>query len=171
MEIENLLSQKKDEILTKWFDLVIKTYPEETAKFFIRKKNRFSNPVGSTIYSGLKGLVAELFEGMDQDKLKSFLDPIVRTRAVQDFSPSDAAAFPLSLKTVIRKMVAKDIKSDPNLASALLEFETRIDTLCLLSFDIYSACREKIYELKENDVRNRTFSAFKRANLIQEDHG
>jgi len=35
-------------------------------------------------------------------------------------------------------------------------------------FDIYMMCREKIYELKANEVRNRTYRAFKRANLITE---
>jgi hypothetical protein len=33
------------------------------------------------------------------------------------------------------------------------------------------ACREKIYELKANETRNRTFKAFERAGLIKKDPG
>jgi hypothetical protein len=50
----------------------------------------------------------------------------------------------------------------------LLLFESKIDDLALLSFDIYMKCREKIYELKSNEVRNMTFRLLQRANLICE---
>jgi len=48
----------------------------------------------------------------------------------------------------------------------LLEFESKIDQLCLLAFDLYMDCKEKIYELSANETRNRTFRAFERAGLI-----
>ena len=103
--------------------------------------------------------------GMDHEVLKSFIDPIIRMRAVQGFSPSEAVSFIFSLKAVIRKMYAKKIQED-EFARALLAFESKIDTLSLISFDIYNACREKIYDIKANEVRNRAYRAFKRANLV-----
>ncbi len=166
MKLENLLDPKKDVILKKWFDLVMKTYPEDTAKFFIRKKDAFANPVGSTVYQGLKALLQELVGGMDHQTLKSFLDPIVRIRAVQGFSPSDALSFIFSLKTIIRDLFAEEIRINPDFARALLAFETDIDTLSLIAFDRYSACREKIYELKANEVGHRAIRALKKAKLV-----
>ena len=116
------LSQKKEVILKKWFDQVINTYPEDASKVFGRKKDPFSNPVGSTIYKGLEAILLELFGGMDQDALKSFLDPIVRMRAVQSFSPSDAVSFVFGLKSIIRDELAKDLPADA--ASSALSAHT-----------------------------------------------
>ncbi len=165
MQLENRLSQKKEEILKKWFNQVINTYPEETAKVFGHKKDPFANPVGSTIYKGLEAILLELFGGMDHDALKSFLDPIVRMRAIQTFSPSDALSFVFDLKSIIRDELAKDLPDD-NTSSALWAVDAKIDRLILIAFDIHAACREKIYELKTNEMRRTTFQALERANLI-----
>jgi hypothetical protein len=102
---------------------------------------------------------------MDQEVVKSKLDSIIRMRAVQGFSPSEALNFIFALKTIIRKTIAKEIRDD-RLEPDLLVFESKIDVLCLMSFDIYNACREKIYDMKANEVRNRTYRAFERANLV-----
>ena len=167
MQLENLLVQKKDVILKKWFDLVIETYPDDTSSFYKRQKDRFANPVGTTILPALEAVLEELFHGMDRETLKSFLDPIIRIRAVQGFSPSQAIAFIFSLKSVIREVFAKEIHK-VEFAAALLSFESKIDTLGLISFNVYMACREKIYELKANETKNRVFRAFERANLIKD---
>ena len=167
MQLENLLVQKKDVILKKWFDLVIETYPDDTSNFYKRQKDRFANPVGMTILPALEAVLEELFHGMDRETLKSFLDPIIRIRAVQGFSPSQAIAFIFSLKSVIREIFAKEIHN-VEFAAALLSFESKIDTLGLISFNVYMECREKIYELKANETKNRVFRAFERANLIKE---
>ena len=167
MQLEKRLSQKKDTILKKWFDQVIKTYPEETSKFFGRRRDKFSNPVGSTVFHGLEAILQELVQGMNHETLKSFLDPIVRIRAVQNFSPSEAVSFVFDLKPVVRECFAKDMPEGEDV-NALLEFESKIDTLSLIAFDIYAACREKISELKTSEMRRTTFQALERANLITE---
>ena len=46
--------------------------------------------------------------------------------------------------------------------------DVKIDRLLLLAFDIYMECREKIYDLKANEEKNKVFKAFKRAGLISE---
>ena len=165
MQLKTRLSQKKDTILKKWFDQVMKTYPEEASIFFGRRSGSFSNPVGSTVFHGLEEILQALLQGMDPDSLKSFLDPIVRIRAVQNFSPSEAVSFVFDLKSVVRECFAKDM---PEAAEAVLEFESKIDTLGLMACDISAACREKINELKTSEMRRTTFQALERANLITE---
>ena len=167
MQLENLLIQKKDVLLKEWFNQVVETYPEETLKFFKKLKDDFSNPVGTNIYRGLEAILQELFQGMDHETLKSFLDPIIRIRAVQGFTPSEAVSFIFDLKSVIRRAMSKEILSKQS--EELLAFESKIDVVGLISFDIYMSCREKIYELKANEIKNRTFRALKKANLITED--
>ena len=169
MGLENLLAQKRREILKTWFGLVIKSYPEETGAFFKQNKDHFANPVGSTIKRGLEAILKELFQEMDPDHetLIPIMDPIIRIRAIQDFKPSEAVSFIFSLKPIIRKIAEKTF-GDENVEQELHVLDSKIDNLGLLGFDIYMACREKIYDLKANEVRNRTYRAFKRANLISE---
>jgi len=171
MQLENRLSQKKEAILKKWFDQVIKTYPEDTSKFFGRKKDPFSNPVGTTIFKGLEAILGGLFEGMDHEVLKSFLDPIVRMRAVQGFSPSDSVSFILGLKSIIRSIIRDELSNEMScseISEVYVAVDSKIDALSLMAFDIYMACREKIYELKANEMKRTTFRALERAKLIVE---
>jgi len=167
MRLENFLEQKKAAILKKWFDLIIQTYPADTSKFLKNQKDPFNNPVGGTFSRGLEALLDELLKGMDKETLVSFLDPMIRIRAVQDFSPSQAVGFVFFLKTVVREAMRKEIKESLYI-DELLQFETKVDTLGMIAFNIYMECREKLYTLRANEVRNRTFAAFERAGLVSE---
>ncbi|MCF8070266.1 MAG: RsbRD N-terminal domain-containing protein [Desulfobacterales bacterium] len=167
MKLGNILSQKKSTIVKKWFDSVAKTYAEDTAKFLKNQADPFANPVGGSLSTGLEALMDELIQGMHRETIVSFLDPIIRIRAVQAFTPSKATAFIFKLKQVIRQSIAGELK-EKEIADELLTFEIKIDELALIAFDIYVECREKIYELQANEMKNRTYSAFKRANLVSE---
>jgi hypothetical protein len=57
---------------------------------------------------------------------------------------------------------------EKRLYEELLALESRIDALSLQSFDIFMKCREKIYDLKATELRDRTIRALKRANLVSE---
>ncbi|MBW2145835.1 MAG: RsbRD N-terminal domain-containing protein [Deltaproteobacteria bacterium] len=168
MKLENLLSQKKSIVLKKWFYLILETYPADTSRFLKKEKNPFANPVGHTISKEMEALYEELIRGMDYDKVSPFLDNIIRIRAIQNFSPSRAIAFVFLLKKVIRDELGKEIKEN-RLFEKLVEFESRVDELALLSFDIYMKCREKLYEIRANEVRNRSFRLLERANLVLQD--
>lgn len=167
MGLENLLEKKKTAIIKDWFEVVANSYATDTAAFIKSQKDPFANPVGSTILNGLKKLFDELLLQMDHNEIKSCLDPLVRIRAVQDFSPSQATAFILSLKKVIIRNLQKELR-DIQIFNEFLQFESKIDTLSLIAFDIYVECREKIYELKVTTERNKIYSAFARAGLIDE---
>ncbi|MDI6775765.1 MAG: RsbRD N-terminal domain-containing protein [Syntrophales bacterium] len=165
MGLKNLLIQKKAVILKRWCDMILETYPPDAAEFFKQEGSRFANPVGYTILREIESLYGELLEGVDADKISPFLDRIIRIRAIQDFSPSEAVAFVYFLKKVIREELAGEIH-ERRFYEDLLKFDSRIDELALLAFDTYMQCREKIYEIRVDEVRNRVFSLLKRANLI-----
>ena len=166
-DLEKFIARKKTTILKKWFDIVIQSYEPDTAKFLINQKDPFANPVGSNTLKGLQGLLDQLTKDLDRKAVRSFLDPIVRIRAVQAFTPSQATAFILSLKQVLREMLGIKLQ-DPQMARAFMDFESKIDRLCLMAFDIYVECKKKIYQISANETRNRTFRAFERAGLISE---
>jgi len=164
--LEKLLEKNKAAITKKWFNLATQTYAFDTAEFLKSKTDPFANPVGSTMMTGLDGILDRLIHNMDPQTLNSHLDSIIRIRAVQDFSPSQATAFILSLKKVLREYYAKELQ-DSGLAAEFIELEFKIDQICLMAFDIYMQCREKVYQISANETRNRTFRAFERAGLIK----
>lgn len=166
MEIDHLLLGKKQVIIKKWFDLILETYPSETAKFLNVQKNRFGNPVGHAIAGGVEGLFEELLHGMDREKIALFLDNIIRVRALQDFTPSQAIGFVFILKKVIREEFESEIR-ERGLYEELMTFESRIDDLAGTSFDIYMKCREKLYEIKVREAKKLTNRILQRANIIE----
>ncbi len=167
MGLVNQLAKMKSAIVKEWFDLVAKSYAPDTAQFIKNNKDPFANPVGGNISAGLEGLFDQLLSGLDREAVRSHLDRIVRIRAVQNFTPSQAIAFIPALKTIIRNHLKKDL-SDSRTANALLEFESNIDSLSLFAFDIYMECREKLFDLKANVERTKIYAAFERAGLIDE---
>lgn len=166
--LEHLLSQKRAAILNRWFQLILETYPADTSRFLKQKKDRFANPVGYTISQEIEALYEELLQGMNSDKLAACLDNIIRIRSVQDFPPSQAIAFIFLLKKAIREELASETEGNQVLEE-LLKFESRIDKLALLALDIYMKCREKVYEIRINEVkveRERVLKLLERTNLM-----
>ncbi len=166
MGLERLLKERKAVIVKRWFECAIQAYPPDTADFIKGRTDPFANPVGSTTFKGIEGLFEQLLGDMNRDHLRSLLDPVIRIRAVQAFTPSQATAFVLSLKTVLRDNLGKHLR-DPEMADDLSALEARIDTLCLMAFDIYQECRETIYRIQANEIKNRTYRAFQRAGLLK----
>ncbi|GAB4421966.1 MAG: RsbRD N-terminal domain-containing protein [Thermodesulfovibrionales bacterium] len=162
MELKDFLSEKKAAILKKWFDVIVETYPSETASFLKRQKNQFTNPVGHTILQGMDGLLEGLINGTDSERVSSYLDNVIRIRAIQDFTPSQAIAFIFGLKKIIREELEG---INGHLSDEVSGFDSRIDVLALMAFDIYMKCREEIYEIRANEVKNNMFMLLQRANL------
>lgn len=168
MDLEKLYADRKTAILNKWFDLTIETYPEETARFLKNKKNRFANPVGYILSQEIEPVLDGLFKGVDLETLRPFLENIIRIRAVQDLSASQALAFIFLLKQVFRDELEQEIQ-ESRVGRDLLALESRIDAVALLAFDIFMKCREKIYDLKANEINNRTVRLLRRAKLVVEE--
>jgi len=165
--LKNILSDKRSSLIKKWREVIVDTYPSETQRFIRKEKDPFANPVGNIISKDVKTLYDELIKGEDDDKITLCLENIIRIRSIQDFKPSQAIGFVLQLKKLVREML--ESKAPINgLSGELQAFENRIDDIALLAFDIYSQCRQKIYEIRVNEVKNQLGSLLKRANLTFE---
>jgi hypothetical protein len=66
---------------------------------------------------------------------------------------------------VIREELAENI-GESRISQDLWKLEEKIDAMGLLSLDIYMKCREKLYELRVNEVKNRVGRLIERANMI-----
>jgi hypothetical protein len=166
MALMTFLAQKQSTIVNRWFDLVMETYPLETARLFKKETNRFANPVGSTTLEGLKEVFAVLLKGFDAQQLTPALDKIIRIRAIQDFTPAVALRFGVDLKSIVREELAEPIAAGQVTADELHQLDQTADQLLLLAFNIYMQCREELYELRVREVRNQSARLLQRANIL-----
>ena len=155
MDLYSLLSERILRIQKSWFDILSHSYPDQTAKFLVSKTDRFANPVGHVFRKNSEAILDHLLKRSKASVFRPLLEEIVRIRAVQEFTPSQATGFIFLLKTAIRKEL-KNSLSDPDLFCQLLEFESKIDGLALIAFDCYLECREKVYEIRATELRGRT---------------
>jgi len=163
--LAELLRQKHDIILNKWFELTIETYPADTSKFLKNQKDQFQNPVGHTVRKETKALFDALLEGAEPEALAATIDNLVRIRVVQEISAAQGVAFVFLLKSAVRETLAADL-SDNALLQELLEFESRIDGLALAVFDHYVDCIEKIYEIRAREHRMRSAKLVEQVNKL-----
>ena len=166
-KIASLIADHKKAIVKQWIESTIRTYPAETAPFFLREKDRFANPVAALISKSLESVIESLISQASDDELAECLDSAIRTRAIQDFTPSQAVVFIFLLKQIVRDVVGAGDKKD----EFFKELDQKVDELALIGFDRYMACREKIFELRAYEARNRTFKAFERAGLVKDAAG
>ncbi len=164
--IGDSLLKKKETVLDKWRKAIIASYSPDASLFLRNQKNQFANPVGFTIEKETAEIVQTLFDGGDIETLAISLDRLIRIRSVQDFTPSQATLFLFQLKRIIREETTVESAEDYQKMAAL---EERIDSLALLAFDIYSRCREQIYDLRLKEIKARAFRIMKDSDLISLD--
>lgn len=107
---------------------------------------------------------------VDQNRIENALDPVIRIRAVQNFSASQAVAFVFELKTIV-KSVLGDTDGAQNGADGFAEsldesFDHKVDLVALAAFNRFMKCRENIFLLKATEAKRRIHSAFERAGLV-----
>ena len=160
MSVEELLLQHKKIVLQTWLDLLLSTYPPETVRMFKKESDQFANPVGHTFSSALGEILEEFLHANSPEKLAPLLDKVIRIRAVQEFSPSQALAFIFSLKKIAAEIQAEATRDET------AAFEARVDELGLLAFDVYMRCRENLFEVRIKEIRDRTYRLLQRAEII-----
>ena len=151
MELTEALANKKKEILTLWIERTLDSYA--SPGFFKNSKDPFANPVGSNISAGLTALFELLVAKAEIQAFASPLDQVVRIRAVQDFTPAQALAPFLELKWVVKQVFSGDKKTQP-LLQALDGLDCEIDRMALTAFNVYSECREQLYQNRIRELKS-----------------
>ncbi len=165
MELINLLKKKRSSILERWFQLIIQSYPPDTVKFLKKTKDQFANPVGHTISREIGSIFDSLCGQTASGEVSEFLERVIKIRAIQDFAPSQSIAFVFLLKQVIREKLGEEIEKGP-LSDGLSLLDKKIDGLGLMAFDIYMKSREKLYEMRIKEARDRSSRLLERAEIM-----
>ena len=169
MKLETLLSEKKIKITKHWFNSILETYPSDTQRFLKSRKDQFANPVGSKLEEGTEKLFNELLKDHEIDKeiVSPILEDIVRIRATQDFTPSQAVSFIFLLKQSVREHLKKEM-NEKHLIEDILRFESKVDNLALMAFDIHMKYRERLYKISANHAKNQVSGLLRQAGLVCE---
>lgn len=171
MNLKSILSEKKDSILKNWFDAILNTYHPDSASFLKNQKDQFLNPIGSSFSRSMERILEELLsDEFGNDKVEKYLEDIIKILALQGIAPSQSLSFIQELKDIVRTELKTEVING-RFSDEFTVFEKKIDSLLMLSFDIYMKYREKIYDLRANDLRNMTSKLVERANRIFEIYG
>lgn len=134
--------------MDQWLARTLGTYPFLTSRYLLEEKDRFRNPVGHALREALPTLVDELLGGMSLDRITPALDQIVKMRAVQGFTASQAVGFVLALRDVLRHESPEDLT---------LAVEQRIDQMTLLAFDLFVKCWETMEHIRASEARRGVY--------------
>ena len=151
MKLPEILQDKKNKILSVWIDKTLDSYI--SPGFFKKSRDTIANPVGSNIRDGLTTVFELLVQGEALEKIVPSLEKIIRIRAVQEFTPSQAVAPFLELKWVIRQILSEDAKTRA-LMQDMDSIDCEIERIALAAFDIYVNCREDIYKVRMKEVKS-----------------
>ncbi len=165
---EAYLKERQRDLSERWFNRAMDTYPADSAKFFKSNKDPFTNPVGNTLKRSIGLVCAEVIKKkMDSKALQEALEPIVRIRAVQEFSAAGALSFFLEIKPIIRESLAER-RGEKGIDQYLAIIESNTDNLMLMAFDSYMKCRQKVYLLRINQAKESVKQLLIKKGLISE---
>jgi hypothetical protein len=152
--LDELIQSRKEAILRRWLDDALASYAKDAAAAFKKQKDRFANPVGASLREGTRGILDALTGGSGPEEANQPLEEIVKVRAVQEFSPSEAVGFVFGLKAAVRAELGEEVE-DRRLAPQWAEFQGRVDRTALAAFDIFVKFRERVCDLRVAEVKRR----------------
>jgi hypothetical protein len=158
----NLGRQDRTEITSRWYDSIVDRYPVETANFLRSQSDPFANPVGAALRDELGPIVDAILDQQDPSDVESSLDRVIRVRALQEMSPAEAVGCLLDLKRVFSEVVGDASEADKS------SFDRGVDMMLLAAFNVYSRCREQVYDIRVNEIRNRSLKVMERLNSWRE---
>lgn len=165
MGLTDSIATRAGELSHKWAELILGTYPEQTQAVWRTNHDPFTNPVGAAIKNATDQLIPLLLTWNDAEAVANSLEQLVKIRAVQDFAPSRALSFVFLLKKLLRQefMTRKSTRDE---LEELLRFETRVDNLAVIAFDLYVAARDQIARMRVEEVKRAHANLVRRINSL-----
>ncbi len=168
MALDDQLAARRASIAKRWLDETLRTYDPQTATHLLRERDQFANPVGHALTTGTQAVVDGLVTGKEPAELAPALRELLRIRSVQTFTAAQAVGFILLLKGAVRKELDSDLRAS-GVADGLARFDARVDQLLLVGFDLYSSYRERMYEVRVNDIKRRVSGLMRRLGMNLDD--
>lgn len=155
MRLFDFLRDNKGDIQEAWVNRVLDSYAGDAATIFKRETDRFANPVGYAARHSLTAIYSQLFDHDTPqfERVRETLEDFVKIRAVQDFTPAAAVNFVYDLKEVVRRATDKERQLTVDDAD-WRAFHDTLDRVALQVFDLYMACRERLYQARLHEYKS-----------------
>ena len=132
--------------MNQWFQRILNEYEEKTALFLKGQKDRFANPVAYALREAMEEIFQALMEDRSIDR--PTLEYAVKIKAVQESDPAKGIGFIHFLKQVIRDAPAGSIPE-----KELADFDSRIDGIAGIAWEMFIDSRQKIAEMSSTSNR------------------
>lgn len=152
MTLAEVLEQKRSLIQAMWTEAVIVSYPSESAKFIVENKNKFTNPLGYTLENSINTICCNYLDTANVRECEQAIEALIRLRAVQDFTPSKAIGIMFDFKAIVLSEI-RDMVESKDKFNEYLSIEKQIDRMTEYALNFYIECRERVNEIKANEVR------------------
>jgi len=146
------IAEKRESVLKLWQAAVL---PQDHG--FLPKAMaavRFSVPSDQLLNEEIAALLDWLISNEEPVSARLHLREICKIKAVMAQGPSEALSFILDLKEIVRLVLTEKTEPSEGCDTCIYkELDKRIDQLLLLAFDEYSDWREKIMEIKFDEIQ------------------
>ena len=161
-EIRSFVQTHREALLKQWLNQSLEMYPEQSRALMQQNLDTFSNPIPGVLAQGLDLLLGDLCgeEGACPEKA---LTELGRLLGVQEMPPSECLGFLFALKPLLTKMASRKGWKEGFKTEELIEFGLWIEQRTLGLFDQYMEHRERIYQLKGDEVKQRNYMLLRRA--------
>jgi rsbT co-antagonist protein RsbR len=150
--LQQLLGKSQKELLAEWLQTQLTADASRLdliKESELREQSReFLNLLQDAARNGVDSI-----DGASWEPVKEFLESISRSRALQGFSPGEAATFVLSLKQPLFERLRREISTDAQaLASELWAATFLIDRLGLYTTEMYQKTREDVISRQQREL-------------------
>lgn len=139
------MNMSASDIVELWLARTAAAYPAHAQSFLATERDPFRNPIGHTLRNSLAILVRESLGAMNSNAIVAAIEGLMQLQAVQDLPPAKALGFIFELRGIARE--SGDSLPD--------DFVDRVDQLALLAFDRYMNFRERLFNLRLQELRLR----------------
>lgn len=148
------IESQRGAILEEWREALFATYSDEAHRFLKGNRDRIGNPIGQAILRATEESLPFLFGTEDAKCNYSAINDLIRIRAVQDFTASQAAGIFQALKKVLFDHLWSFNLSETQMRKffALL---SRVDEMQLTAFELYTSHRARLAEIRVDESRRR----------------
>jgi hypothetical protein len=157
----------KERLLNEWYkNMVLSLYNNDETNYIMNEKDSFINPSGYILKNALVDIFVYLFEGIELDKITESLEKFAKLLALNGSDTEKNLNILFLLKNKIEEFV-KTQRIFENCQDEFFYITSKFDRLVHKLFVLYASARDKIYEIKINEVKRLTYSLLRANKLIE----
>jgi len=134
-------------LLKAWYDVTLQNYFPEADEAF-RRNTGFANPIGQVFQESMTTILDGLAASTALPEFQDPMNRIMRVLAVQGLPAGVAVRFLFVLRNQLasNKGIAEEEKNS---------WLARLDELAEMAVETWCECRETLFQLRINELRNR----------------